>query len=30
MAVKNNESEETIGKLLEHYYEINEGIGVNK
>ncbi|MBE0424287.1 MAG: hypothetical protein IBX66_10170 [Lutibacter sp.] len=30
MAVKNNESEVTIGKLLEHYYEINEGIGVHK
>jgi hypothetical protein len=30
LAVSNNESEETIGKLLEHYYEINEGIGVHK
>ena len=24
------ESEQLIGKLLEHYYEINEGIGVHK
>ncbi len=30
LAIKNNESEVTIGKLLEHYYEINEGIGVHK
>ncbi|RXP44333.1 hypothetical protein EC396_17895 [Lutibacter sp. HS1-25] len=30
IAVKNKESEETIGKLLEHYYEINEGIGAHK
>lgn len=30
LAVKNNESEVTIGKLLDHYYEINEGIGVHK
>jgi len=30
LAIDNNESEETIGKLLEHYYEINEGIGVHK
>ena len=29
-AINLNESEETIGKLLEHYYEINEGIGVHK
>lgn len=29
-AVEQNESEEVIGKLLEHYYEINEGIGVHK
>lgn len=29
-AIDNNESEETIGKLLDHYYEINEGIGVHK
>ena len=30
VAVQNNESEVTIGKLLDHYYEINEGIGVHK
>jgi len=30
MAVSNKESEVTIGKLLDHYYEINEGIGVHK
>ncbi|NER17950.1 hypothetical protein [Spongiivirga citrea] len=29
-AIHNNESEEIIGRLLEHYYEINEGIGVHK
>ena len=29
-AVEENKSEETIGRLLEHYYEINEGIGVHK
>ena len=29
-AIRENESEETVGKLLEHYYEINEGIGVHK
>ncbi len=29
-AVEENESDELIGKLLEHYYEINEGIGVHK
>lgn len=29
-AISNNESEEVIGRLLEHYYEINEGIGVHK
>lgn len=29
-AVEENESPETIGKLLEHYYEINAGIGVHK
>ncbi|MFP2997002.1 hypothetical protein ABN763_13885 [Spongiivirga sp. MCCC 1A20706] len=29
-AINNNEEEETIGRLLEHYYEINEGIGVHK
>lgn len=30
LAVAKHESEETIGRLLEHYYEINEGIGVHK
>jgi hypothetical protein len=30
LAVKSNESEEVIGRLLEHYYEINEGIGAHK
>ncbi|MBT8245048.1 MAG: hypothetical protein HKP48_02120 [Winogradskyella sp.] len=29
-AVQNNESDEIVGRLLEHYYEINEGIGVHK
>lgn len=29
-AFKDKESEEIIGRLLEHYYEINEGIGVHK
>ena len=29
-AVNNNESEVIIGKLLDHYYEINAGIGVHK
>nr|WP_139957764.1 hypothetical protein [Flavicella sediminum] len=29
-AIHNNENETTIGRLLEHYYEINEGIGVHK
>ncbi len=29
-AVEEGESEEVIGRLLEHYYEINEGIGVHK
>lgn len=29
-AVEEKESEEVIGRLLEHYYEINEGIGVHK
>ncbi|MFD1293321.1 hypothetical protein ACFQ5N_05685 [Lutibacter holmesii] len=29
-AMHDNESAETIGRLLEHYYEINEGIGVHK
>jgi hypothetical protein len=30
LAVNQNEDDVTIGKLLEHYYEINEGIGVHK
>jgi len=30
LAVSKNESEEVTGRLLEHYYEINEGIGVHK
>jgi hypothetical protein len=29
-AVQNGESPEVVGRHLEHYYEINEGIGVNK
>ncbi len=29
-AINDKESEETIGRLLEHYYEIKEGIGVHK
>ena len=29
-AIKDNESDEVVGRLLEHYYEINEGIGVHK
>ncbi|GGG08262.1 hypothetical protein GCM10011344_06030 [Dokdonia pacifica] len=29
-AIREQESDETIGRLLEHYYEINEGIGVHK
>ncbi|GMN10779.1 hypothetical protein MTsPCn9_30560 [Croceitalea sp. MTPC9] len=29
-AIELGESEEVIGRLLEHYYEINEGIGVHK
>ncbi|WP_353778964.1 hypothetical protein [Winogradskyella sp. 3972H.M.0a.05] len=29
-AVNQNKSDETVGRLLEHYYEINEGIGVHK
>jgi hypothetical protein len=29
-AMHNQENETTVGKLLEHYYEINEGIGVHK
>ena len=30
LAVSNQESDVVVGKLLEHYYEINEGIGVHK
>ncbi|WP_299064035.1 hypothetical protein [uncultured Polaribacter sp.] len=30
LAVKNNESEALIGQLLDHYYEIQAGIGVHK
>ena len=29
-AIQADESKEVIGRLLEHYYEINEGIGVHK
>ncbi len=29
-AITDNESDETVGRLLEHYYEINEGIGAHK
>nr|WP_262899745.1 hypothetical protein [Winogradskyella alexanderae] len=29
-AISENESAEVVGRLLEHYYEINEGIGVHK
>ena len=29
-AIEEKESKETIGRLLEHYYEINAGIGVHK
>ncbi|MBZ9651695.1 hypothetical protein [Psychroflexus montanilacus] len=29
-AIKANASAEVVGRLLEHYYEINEGIGVHK
>ncbi|MFY0644336.1 MAG: hypothetical protein JXR19_07700 [Bacteroidia bacterium] len=29
-AVKDNESDKLVGKLLEHYYEINAGIGIHK
>ena len=29
-AIENKESNEIIGRLLAHYYEINEGIGVHK
>lgn len=30
LALENDEDEITIGKLLDHYYEANEGIGVHK
>ena len=30
LAINSNESEELIGRLLEHYYEINAGIGAHK
>ncbi len=30
LAINSNESEEVIGRLLDHYYEINEGVGVHK
>jgi len=30
LAIKNGVDEVTIGKLLDHYYEANEGIGVHK
>lgn len=30
LAINNNESDVLIGKLLDHYYEINAGIGVHK
>ena len=29
-AVNNNEDQVVVGQLLEHFYEINEGIGVHK
>jgi hypothetical protein len=29
-AIEENENDDVIGRLLEHYYEINEGIGVHK
>ncbi|EDP95151.1 hypothetical protein U8527_13125 [Kordia algicida OT-1] len=29
-AIREHQSDEIIGRLLEHYYEINEGIGVHK
>ncbi len=29
-AITDKESDEVVGRLLEHYYEINEGIGVHK
>ncbi len=30
LAIRNNESEEIIGRLLEHFYEIQAGIGAHK
>ena len=30
LAVNTNESEEVIGRLFDHYYEINAGVGVHK
>ncbi len=30
LAISKKDSEETIARLFEHYYEINEGIGVHK
>ncbi|MCW5518516.1 hypothetical protein J1N09_01605 [Aureitalea sp. L0-47] len=30
IAIEKGASDTVVGKLLEHYYEINEGIGVNK
>jgi hypothetical protein len=29
-AVENEENAEVVGRLLEHYYEINAGVGVHK
>lgn len=29
-AIEKNESDEIVGRLIEHYYEINKGIGVHK
>lgn len=29
-AIESNASEDIVGRMLEHYYEINEGIGVHK
>ena len=29
-AINENEKEETVSRLIQHYYEINEGIGVHK
>ncbi len=29
-AIDNNENDQIVGRLLEHYYEINAGIGVHK